>query len=47
VLLSIPAIYLYSFFRNRIATITIETTTLADDQLRSASTLMRRKPDAK
>jgi biopolymer transport protein ExbB len=47
VLLSIPAIYLYSLFRNRIATITIETTTLADDQLRSASTLMRRKPDAK
>ncbi len=47
VLLSIPAIYLYSYFRNKIATISIETTTLADDQLRSASTLMRRKPEVK
>ncbi len=47
VLLSIPAIYFYSVFRNRIARISIETTTLADDQLRNASALMRRKPEVK
>ena len=47
VAISIPAIYLYSLFRNWIATISIEVTTLADDQLRSASTLMRRKPETK
>ncbi len=43
VALSVPAIYFYSFFRNRISMISMETTLLADDQLRATSRLLRPK----
>ncbi len=43
VALSVPAIYFYSFFRNRISMIAMDTTLLADDQLRATSRLLRPK----
>ena len=46
VLLSVPAIFLYSVFRNRISQISIETTMLADDCLRSVFRLLKSKPSA-
>ena len=44
VFLSVPAIFLYSIFRNRIAQISVETTMLADDCLRSVYRLLKSKP---
>ena len=44
VLLSVPAIFLYSIFRNRISQISVETTMLADDCLRSVYRLLKSKP---
>ncbi len=44
VLLSVPAIFLYSIFRNRISQISVETTMLADDSLRSVHRLLKSKP---
>ncbi|MEQ1829533.1 MAG: MotA/TolQ/ExbB proton channel family protein [Pirellula sp.] len=44
VLLSVPAIFLYSVFKNRIAQISVETTMLADDCLRSVNRLLKLKP---
>lgn len=44
VLLSVPAIFLYSVFRNRISQISVETTMLADDCLRSVYRLLKSKP---
>ena len=46
VLLSVPAIFLYSVFKNRISQISIETTMLADDHLRSVHRLFKSKPIA-
>ena len=46
VLLSVPAIFLYSIFRNRISQISVETTMLADDCLRSVYRLLKSKPVA-
>ena len=46
VLLSVPAIFLYSVFRNRISQISVETTMLADDCLRSVFRLLKSKPIA-
>ncbi len=46
VLLSVPAIFLYSVFRNRISQISVETTMLADDCLRSVYRLLKSKPGA-
>lgn len=46
VLLSVPAIFLYSVFRNRISQISVETTMLADDCLRSVYRLLKSKPSA-
>ena len=46
VLLSVPAIFLYSVFRNRISQISVETTMLADDCLRSVYRLLKSKPVA-
>jgi biopolymer transport protein ExbB len=43
VALSVPAIFLYSLFRNRISTISIDTTMMADDQLRAVSRLLKGK----
>ncbi len=43
VLLSVPAIFLYSIFRNRISQISVETTMLADDCLRSVYRLLKSK----
>lgn len=43
VALSVPAIFLYSLFRNRISTISIDTTMIADDQLRAVSRLLKGK----
>ena len=44
VFLSVPAIFLYSVFRNRISQISVETTMLADDCLRSVYRLLKSKP---
>jgi biopolymer transport protein ExbB len=41
VALSVPAIYFYAVFRNRVATITTKTTLLADDQLRAIARLAK------
>ena len=41
VALSVPAIYFYAVFRNRISTITTKTTLIADDQLRSIARLAK------
>jgi biopolymer transport protein ExbB len=41
VLLSVPSIYFYAVFRNRISTITSKTTLLADDQLRAIARLAK------
>ncbi len=46
VFLSVPAIFLYSIFKNRIAQISVETTTLADDCLRSVFRVLKAKPAA-
>ena len=46
VLLSVPAIFLYSFFKNRISQISVETTMLADDCLRSVNRLLKPKTGA-
>ena len=46
VFLSVPAIFLYSIFRNRISQISVETTMLADDCLRSVYRLLKSKPSA-
>jgi biopolymer transport protein ExbB len=46
VLLSVPAIFLYSIFKNRISQISVETTMLADDSLRSIHRLLKSKPVA-
>jgi len=46
VLLSVPAIFLYSVFKNRISQISVETTMLADDYLRSVHRLFKSKPIA-
>jgi biopolymer transport protein ExbB len=46
VALSVPAIFLYSIFKNRIAQISVETTMLADDSLRSVHRLLKSKPVA-
>ena len=43
VALSVPAIFLYSLFRNRISTISIDTTMMADDQLRAVSRMLKAK----
>ncbi len=43
VLLSVPAIFLYSIFKNRISQISVETTMLADDCLRSIYRLLKPK----
>ncbi len=43
VLLSVPAIFLYSIFRNRISQISVEATMLADDCLRSVYRLLKSK----
>ena len=44
VFLSVPAIFLYSIFKNRISQISVETTMLADDHLRSVNRLLKSKP---
>jgi biopolymer transport protein ExbB len=41
VMLSVPSIYFYAVFRNRISTITSKTTLLADDQLRAIARLAK------
>ncbi len=41
VALSVPAIYFYAVFRNRVATITTKTTLMADDQLRAIARLAK------
>ncbi len=41
VALSVPAIYFYSFFRNRISMISLESTQIADDQLRATARLIK------
>ncbi|MBU6172621.1 MAG: MotA/TolQ/ExbB proton channel family protein, partial [Planctomycetes bacterium] len=43
VILSVPAIYFFSLFRNRISEIQIEATALADDHLRSIARVLRSK----
>jgi biopolymer transport protein ExbB len=43
VALSVPAIFLYSVFKNRISQISVETTMLADDCLRSVYRLLKAK----
>lgn len=43
VALSVPAIWFYSFFRNRISKISLEATQIADDQLRAIARLIRPK----
>ena len=42
--LSVPAIFLYSIFKNRISQISVETTMLADDHLRAVNRLLKSKP---
>ena len=44
--LSVPAIYFYAVFRNRISTITTKTTLLADDQLRAIARLAKARGPA-
>ena len=44
VFLSVPAIFLYSVFRNRISQISVETTMLADDCLRTVYRQLKSKP---
>jgi biopolymer transport protein ExbB len=46
VALSVPAIYFYSVFRNRVSTISVNTTLLADDYLRNVARLMKPKTAA-
>ncbi len=46
VLLSVPAIFFYSLFKNRITQISVETTMLADDYLRAVARLLKTKPGA-
>jgi biopolymer transport protein ExbB len=46
VLLSVPAIYFYAVFRNRISTITTKTILLADDQLRAIARLAKPRAGA-
>ena len=41
VMLSVPAIYFYALFRNRISKLTLETTMLADDLLRSVVRVLK------
>jgi biopolymer transport protein ExbB len=41
VALSVPAIYFYSFFRNRISMISLEATQIADDLLRATARLIK------
>lgn len=43
VALSVPAIYFYSFFRNRISKLSLEVTQIADDQLRAIARLIKPK----
>ncbi len=43
VALSVPSIFLYSLFRNRISTISLETTILAEDHLREVARMLRSK----
>lgn len=44
VALSVPAIYFFALFRNRIASLTTEATLFADEFLRRVNTVMRGKP---
>lgn len=46
VALSVPSIYFYSVFRNRVSTISVNTTLLADDYLRNVARLMKPKTAA-
>jgi biopolymer transport protein ExbB len=46
VALSVPAIYFYALFRNRVSTITVKTTLLADDYLRSIARLAKPRAGA-
>ncbi len=46
VFLSVPAIFLYSIFKNRIAQISVETTMLADDCLRAIYRLLKTKSNS-
>lgn len=43
VALSVPSIFLYSLFRNRISTISLETTILAEDHLRDIARMLKSK----
>ncbi len=43
VALSVPSIFFYSLFRNRISMISLETTSLAEDKLREVARLLRMK----
>ncbi len=45
VLLSVPAIFFYSLFKNRIAQISVETTMLADDRLRACFRSLKTKSE--
>ena len=44
VALSVPAIYFFALFRNRIASLTTEATLFADEFIRRVNTVMRGKP---
>ena len=46
VALSVPAIYFFALFRNRIASLTTEATLFADEFLRRVNSVMRGKPAA-
>jgi biopolymer transport protein ExbB len=46
VLLSVPSIYFYALFRNRVATISANTTLLADNLLGRIDDVFRKRPEA-